>query len=68
MATNEIKTISNTSGIPMSEEELNEWNQVFIDMEENIKHVYKYGEDYGTVSKNESKSKKTTSKSHKSSK
>ena len=68
MATNDIKTISNTSGIPMSEEELKECEQCFIDMEENIKHVYKYGEDYGTVNKNELESKKTTSKSHKSSK
>ena len=68
MATNDTKTISNTSGILMSEEELKEWEQCFIDMEENIKYVYKYGEDYGTVSKNELESKKTTSKSHKSSK
>lgn len=33
------------SGIPMTEEELAEWQQAFIDIEESIKLVYKKGKD-----------------------
>ena len=32
-------------GIPMTEEELAEWEQAFIDIEESIKLVYKKGKD-----------------------
>ena len=34
-----------TNGIPMNEEELKEWQQVFIDIEEAINFVMKNGED-----------------------
>jgi hypothetical protein len=32
-------------GIPMTEEELAEWQQAFIDIEESIRLVYKKGKD-----------------------
>ena len=57
---NEVKTISNYSGIPMTEEELNDWKRVFIDMEENINNLYK-GDNHGT-DKVKSKTKKTVDK------
>lgn len=30
-------------GVPLSEEELKEWEKVFTDIEESIELVYKYG-------------------------
>jgi hypothetical protein len=33
------------SGVPMTEEELTEWQQAFLDIEESIKLVYKKGKD-----------------------
>ena len=37
----EIKTISKTSGIPMSEESYKEWQKAFSDMEECFKYLNK---------------------------
>ena len=68
MAINDTKTISNISGILMTDEEYKEWEKCFIDMQENIKYVYKYGEDYDTVYKNEQKSNQKINKIHKNNK
>ena len=68
MAINDTKTISNISGILMTDEEYKEWEKCFIDMQENIEYVYKYGEDYGTVYKNEQKSNQKINKIHKNNK
>jgi hypothetical protein len=68
MTINDTKTISNISGILMSDEEYKEWEKCFIDMQENIEYVYKYGEDYDTVYKNEQKSNQKINKIHKSNK
>jgi len=38
-------TENKTSGIPMTEDELKEWRQVFIDIEESINDVMQNGED-----------------------
>lgn len=38
-------TENKTSGIPMTEEELRDWQQVFIDIEESINDVMQNGED-----------------------
>ena len=37
----EVKTISKTSGIPMSEESYKEWEKAFIDIEDCINDLYK---------------------------
>ena len=37
----EVKTISKTSGIPMSEEEYKEWQKAFTDIEDCINNLYK---------------------------
>ena len=37
----EVKTISKTSGIPMTEESYKEWEQVFKDMEECFNYLDK---------------------------
>ena len=37
----EAKTISKTSGIPMSEEEYKEWQKSFTDIEDCINNLYK---------------------------
>ena len=68
MAINDTKTISNISGILMTDEEYKEWEKCFIDMQENIKYVYKYGEDYDTVYKNEQKSNQKINKIYKNNK
>lgn len=68
MAINDTKTISNINGILMTDEEYKEWEKCFIDMQENIEYVYKHGEDYDKVYKNEQISNKKIDKSHKSSK
>ena len=36
---------SKWEGIPMTEEELKDWEQAFIDIEESIKLVYKKGKN-----------------------
>ena len=36
----EVKTISKTSGIPMSEEEYKEWQKAFTDIEDCINNIY----------------------------
>ena len=36
----EVKTISKTSGIPMNEEEYNEWQKAFADIEDCINNLY----------------------------
>lgn len=38
----EAKTISKTSGIPMSEEEYKEWQKSFADMEECFEYLEKH--------------------------
>ena len=38
-------TENKTVGIPMTEDELKEWRQVFIDIEESINDVMQNGED-----------------------
>lgn len=38
-------TENKTSGIPMTDEELKDWQQVFIDIEESINDVMKNGEN-----------------------
>ena len=68
MVINDTKTISNISGILMTDEEYKEWEKCFTDMRENIEYVYKYGEDYDTVYKNEQKSNQKINKIHKSNK
>ena len=37
----EVKTISKTSGIPMSKESYKEWQKSFSDIEESINNLYK---------------------------
>ena len=37
--------MSNYSGIPMTEEDFKDWQQVFIDIEESINDVMQNGED-----------------------
>lgn len=37
--------MKNNAGIPMTEESLAEWKQTFIDIEESIELVMKYGVD-----------------------
>ena len=37
--------MKNNSGIPMTEDELKDWQQVFIDIEESINDVMQNGED-----------------------
>ena len=37
--------MKNSHGIPMTEEELSEWKQAFIDIEESIELVMKNGEE-----------------------
>lgn len=37
--------MSNYLGIPMTDDELKEWQQVFIDIQESIEEVMKNGED-----------------------
>lgn len=36
---------SKWAGVPMTEEELKDWEQAFIDIEESIKLVYKKGKN-----------------------
>ena len=36
----EVKTITKTSGLPMSEEEYKEWQKAFIDIEDCINNLY----------------------------
>lgn len=38
-------TENKISGIPMTEEELRDWRQVFIDIQESIEEVMQNGED-----------------------
>ena len=38
-------TENKTSGIPMTEDELKEWQQVFIDIQDEIEDVMQNGED-----------------------
>ena len=42
--------MKDTHGIPCSEESLKEYNQTWIDIEESIELVMKYGEDLESVS------------------
>lgn len=41
----EAETTSKWAGVPMTEEELKDYEQVWTDMEENIKLVYKNGKN-----------------------
>ena len=45
MADTTDKKVEKFSGKPLSEEELKEWQQTFVDIEESIELVMKEGED-----------------------
>lgn len=68
MVINDTKTISNINGILMTDEEYKEWEKCFTDIQENIEYVYKYGEDYDTIYKNEQKSNQKINKIYKNNK
>jgi hypothetical protein len=42
--------MKNNHGIPMTSEELKEYEQTWIDIEESIELVMKYGEDLESIS------------------
>lgn len=52
----ETKTISKTSGIPMTEESYKEWQKAFTDIEECINNLK--GDEDGTSSKTKAKTEK----------